>query len=116
MRSLWAEFVRSRAFWMGYVSAGVDFTGCPTLLADSSTLHTDPYCGATLTFGFPGPHILRLTVSAGEHQLEHLDDDYDSPQLVGTMDCHQMSDLFRWDEFRAVTRHLGKSCGPAWAV
>jgi hypothetical protein len=116
MRTLWTDLVRSRAFWVSYVSAGVGFAGCPSLLADSQALSDEPYCGASVTFGFPDLHMLRLDISAGEHQLEHLDDHYDSPQEVGRMDCHQMSDLFRWDEFQAVTRHLTKSCGLAWAV
>ncbi len=115
MLSLWGEFVRSRAFWLSYVSAGVDFVGCSTLMADKRLLWGEPYCGATLAFAFPGSHTLRLDISAGEHRLEHRDADHDEPQLVGTMDCHQMSDLFRWDEFRAVTWHLAKSSGPAWA-
>jgi hypothetical protein len=38
MQSLWAEFVRSRAFWLGYVAAGVDFVVCPTLQTDCQTL------------------------------------------------------------------------------
>jgi hypothetical protein len=117
MQTLWAEFVRSRALWVGYISAGVDFAGCPTLQADCRLLWAEPYCGVRLKFGFPGSHRLRLDISAlGEHRLEHLDTDYDSPQLVGTMDSHQMSDLFRWDEFRTVTQHLAKSCGPVWAI
>jgi hypothetical protein len=101
---------------VSYVSAGVGFAGCPSLLADSRVLWGEPNCGVRLTFGFPHAHALELDISAGEHQLEHLDDNYDSPQEVGRMDCHQMSDLFRWDEFRAVTRHLAGSCGPAWAT
>jgi hypothetical protein len=116
MRTLWAEFVRSRAFWVSYVGAGVGFVGCPTLLAHSRLLWGEPCCGASLTFGFPDSHMLRLDISAGEHRLEHLDAEHDKPQLVGTMDCHQMSDLFRWDEFQAVTRYLARSCEPAWAI
>ncbi len=110
MQSLWADLVHSRAFWVSYVAAGVDVFGCPTLHADLRTLESQPYSGASLTFGFPGGHLLRLRVSAGEHQLEHLDDDYDNPQLVGTMDCHQMSDLFRWD-FEEITTNLQQLFG-----
>jgi hypothetical protein len=116
MRTLWDEFVRSRAFWTSYLCAGVDFSACPTLLADSRLLWKDPKCGASLTFEFPESHLLRLEMSAGEHKLEHLDADHDEPQLVGTMDCHQMSDLFRWAEFRAATKYLTKTCGSAWAI
>ena len=115
-QTLWADFVRSRAFWVSYISAAVDFARCPSLLADSQALNREPYSGASLTFGFPDYHMLRLDISAGEHQLDHLDDNYDGPQEVGRMDCHQMSDLFRWDEFQAVTRHLATQCEPAWAV
>jgi hypothetical protein len=107
--------VRSRAFWLSYVSAGVDFSRCASLLADSKLLRGGPNCGAMLTFEFPDSHRLRLSVLAGEHRLKHLDADHKKPQLIGTMDCHQMSDLFRWDEYRAVTRHLAKSSEPAWA-
>jgi hypothetical protein len=116
MRSLWDEFVHSRAFWLGYVLAGVDFMDCPTLLADGELLCAEPSCGASLTFTFPDSHWLRLDISPGEHQLEHLDDDPNSVQLVATMDCNELSDLFRWDEFQAVTRYLARSCGPAWAA
>ncbi len=115
MRSFWGEFVRARAFWVSYVSAGVDFVGCGSLQADQRLLWEEPTCGATLMFRFPDSHRLRLDVAAGEHKLQLLHPDYDEPQLVGTMDCHQMSDLFRWDEFRAVTRHLATTSGPTSA-
>jgi len=115
MQSLWDEFVRSRAFWLNYVCAGVDFVGCPSLQADQRLLWTEPMCGAALMFNFPEDNLLRLEVSPGEHRLELLHPDYEEPQLVGTMDCHQMSDLFRWDEFEAVMRHLARSSGPTWA-
>jgi len=116
MQTLWSELVRSRAFWVSYISAGVDFADCPTLLADNRLLWSEPDCGVLLTFGFPDSHQLRLHISLGEHRLEHLDTDDDTPQLVGTMDGHQMSDLFQWGEFRAVTRHLARAFGPAWAI
>lgn len=116
MRTLWTEFVCSRAFWVGYVSAGVDFAGCSTLQHDCRLLWTEPYCEVRLTFVFPGSQRLCLEISAlGEHRLKHLDEGYDHPQLIGTMDSHQMSDLFRWDEFRALTSHLARSCEPGWA-
>lgn len=114
MRSLWDEVVRSRAFWVSYVCAGVDFGGCPSLRADEQSLLHDPISSLTLRFSFPAHHHLLLTTSSGVHDLKLLPR-LERPFPVGRMDSHQMSDLFRWEEFQAVTRHLAGVRGPAWA-
>jgi hypothetical protein len=115
MRSLWDELVHSRAFWISYVSAGVDFIGCPTLLSDQRLLWGYPSCGVTLDLALPSAYWFRLNIDAGQHRLQLSHEDFDSPVLLGTMDAHQMSDVFRWGEFQAVTRHLTENAGPAWA-
>ncbi len=112
----WIELISSHAFWVSYVSAGVNYHGCPSLQADAQQLRKGPNCAVTLTFAFPDAHALQMSISDGEHHLEHLDDNYDRPQEIGRMDSHRMNDLFRWEEFRSVTRQLAVSCGPEWAV
>src|SRR4051794_41072410 len=101
MRSLWDELIHSRAFWVGYIAAGVDFEGCPSLQADERQQWDweETNCEATLTFTLPKSYLLRLEVDLGEHRLQLVHPTLAEPMLIGTMDCHQMSDLFRWDEF-----------------
>ena len=115
MRSLWDDVGHSRAFWVSYVCAGVDFGGSPSLRADEQSLLDDPIGSLTLRFTFPAHHHLLLTTSSGVHDLKLLHPSLQRALLVGRMDSHQMSDLFRWDEFQAVTRHLAGVRGPAWA-
>ncbi len=115
MRSLWDEVVHSRAFWVSYVCAGVDFGGCPSLRTDEQSLRDDPIRSLTLRFAFPAHHYLLLTTCSGVHDLKLLHPRLERTLLLGRMDSHQMSDLFRWDEFQAVTRYLASVGGPAWA-
>jgi len=116
MRSLWDEVVHTRAFWVSYVCAGVDFGGCPSLRADEQSLLHEPIRSLSLRFDFPAHHQLVLTTSGGVHDLKLLHPSLKRALPVGRMDSHQMSDLFRWEEFHAVTRHLAGVRGPAWAV
>jgi hypothetical protein len=115
MRSLWSELVGSRAFWVSYLSAGVSFSPCKSLCLDQQALWGEPYCAARLSFRFQDSHRLEFSVSAGEHSLTHFHPEYNDSLLVGTMDSHQMSDLFRWDEYQAVIGHLAEGAGPFWA-
>jgi hypothetical protein len=114
MRSLWEDVVHSRAFWVSYICAGVDFGGCPSLLADEQSLVHEPIRSLALRFTFPAHYHLLLTTSGGVHDLK-LIHPLERAFPVGRMDSHQMSDLFRWDEFQAVTRYLASVGGPAWA-
>lgn len=114
MRSLWNEVVYSRAFWVSYICAGVDFGGCPSLRADEQSLVDDPISSLTLRLTFPAHHHLLLTTSNGVHDLK-LIHPLERAFPVGRMDSHHMSDLFRWDEFEAVTRYLAGVGRPAWA-
>ena len=70
---------------------------------------------ATLTFSLPDSYSLRLEVDPGEHRLHLVHPDLVEPMLLGTMDCHQMSDLFRWEEFLTVTGSLARHSVPASA-
>ena len=115
MRSLWDEFVVSRAFWVNYVWPATDFTGSPSLIADMHRLLEGPHCGAVLVYHLPSHYSLRLQIDPGEHRIEILHETFEEPMLVGTMDCNQMSDLFRWDEYQAVIRQLGQQFAPTWA-
>jgi hypothetical protein len=115
MRSLWDEVVHSRAFWVSYLCAGVDFGGCPSLRADEQSWWNEPIRSLTLRFDFPDHYHLLLTTSGGVHDLKLVHARLERPLPLGQMDSHQMSDLFRWEEFEAVTRHLARSGGPAWA-
>jgi len=115
VRTLWEEMVSTRAFWLSYVCAGVDFRDCASLSADQRLLYQEPTCRATLTFLLPDAYRLRLEVELGEHRLQLVHPGLVEPILLGTMDCHQMSDLFRWEEFLNVTRSLARNSVPAWA-
>jgi hypothetical protein len=115
MRSLWDEIVDSRAFWVSYICAGVDFIGCPSLQADEQSFWDQPVRSLTLRFSFPGQYSLLLTTIGGIHDLKLLHPKLERALPVGRMDSHQMSDVFRWDEFQAITRHLAAAGGPAWA-
>jgi len=115
MRSLWDQMVCTRAFWLSYICAGVDVRGCASLQADQGLLYEEPTCCATLTFSLPDTYSLRLEVDPREHRLQLVHPDLVEPMLLGTMDCHQMSDLFRWEEFLTVTRSLARHSVPAWA-
>lgn len=115
MRSLWDEVVHSRAFWVSYVCAGVDFGDCPSLRADEQSLVHEPIRSLTLRFALPAHYHLLLTTSSGVHDLKLLHPRFERALPVGRMDSHQMSDLFRWDEFQAVIRHLAGVSGPDWA-
>jgi hypothetical protein len=115
MRTLWEELYRSRAFWLTYLREAVDFNGSETLRADDRLLWGWLDCGIALWFSMPSDYELRLDIFPGGHQLELCHSGIDKPLLLGTVNGHQMSDLFRWDECQAVTRHLAKSSGPAWA-
>lgn len=116
MQTLWSELTRSRAFWVGFVGCGVDFVGCPSLHSDQKMLWESPFCDVTVMFRITDAHWLRLEVSSGSHKLELVSPGYVEPQLLGTMDCHQMSDLFRWDEFQDLVRNLSKTHNPTWAL
>jgi hypothetical protein len=116
MRSLWDEIAHCRAFWVSDLCAGVDFGGCPSLRADEQSLLHEPIHSLTLRFDFPAHHQLILTTSGGVHDLKLYHPNLERAFPVGRMDSHQMSDLFRWDEFQAVTRHLAADRRPAWAV
>jgi hypothetical protein len=115
MFPLWDDLVRSRGFWLGYISAGVETARCPSLQADQPQLYQWPFCGVTLTFEVAESHMLRLEIDAGDHRLKLSHPDLDDMMLLGTMDCHQMSDLFRWDEYQALIQSLRKNAGPRWA-
>lgn len=116
MKSLWEELIRTRAFWLAYVSAGVEFTGCKTLAEDERASRVAPYSGARFIFPFPNSDMLMLDISEGHHSLE-LYRPFPSKRLdIGRMDCHQMSDAFRWDEFQALMTCLAKEVQPTWAI
>jgi hypothetical protein len=85
------------------------------LLADQRPLEKWPRCGATVRLTFPSGYLLDLEIHPGEHCLRLLHYEFGEPILLGTMDCHQMSDLFRWEEFQAVTQRLKDNDGPSWA-
>lgn len=65
MRSLWDEVVHSRAFWVSYLCAGLDFGGCPSLRAGEQSLRYDPIRSLTLRFWSAWLGILVLTVASG---------------------------------------------------
>ena len=115
MRPLWNDLVNSRAFWLTLLKPGIDFNGCASLLADESILSEEPECGATVILAFPAGFSLRLDVLPWQHELRLSHRDYGRSETIGMMDSHQMSDLFRWEEFLAVTQHLAGWSGPGWA-
>src|SRR5262245_13869104 len=115
MFPMWHDLVGSRSFWLSYISAGVELTRCPSLHKDHLQLERWPSCGVVLTFLLPDPYMFRLQVDVGEHRLELSSPDVDDFMLIGTMDCHQMSDVFRWGEFEAVIAGLKENAGPVWA-
>src|SRR5262249_46249056 len=111
----WDELVRSRRFWLSYISAGVEISKCPTLRSEPLGVDKFPICGVILSFMLPDSFVLRLEVPGGEHRILLSSPDVDELMLLGTMDSHQMSDLFRWEEFKAVIQGMEQNSGPTWA-
>jgi hypothetical protein len=84
-------------------------------MADESILWEQPECGAKLIFHFPPGYSLWLDVLPWQHELTLSYPDCGPPRTIGIMDPHQMSDLFRWEEFLAITQCLARRAEPAWA-
>jgi hypothetical protein len=116
VQSLWEIFVSSRTFWLAYVSAGTDLSLSASLRNDAKKLWAEPLCGGRVTFGLPGDFLLIFEISGGEHTLQLCGPDMENAMTVGTMDCHQMSDVFRWEEFVSVSKAVSSCVQPAWAV
>lgn len=126
MMSLWVEFVRSRRFWLNYLKAGVDLSRSPSLSADAHSPTDEPSCGATVCYSLPSLpddfYLLRLEINDGEHRLFLYGSEWpdDKPRTfdlqLGNMDCHQMSDAFRWEEFQSLMPKISRrNGGPSWA-
>lgn len=115
MHPKWNELIHSRSFWLWHLSAGIDLAKHPTLQTGNEILNY-PMCfmSLRLSFSMPEHYRLSLEISGDETlELELLGED---PFRIGNMDCHQMSDVFRWEEFRAIIRHLSSTNqGPEWA-
>jgi hypothetical protein len=99
-------FLRDRSFWVRYLQASVDFRGCDSLARDGRRVHGPNLGEVRVAFAFPQGFGLTLTLYRSDHRLELTHSSLSSPALLGWMDCHQMSDVFRREEFEALTGHL----------
>ena len=118
MHSLWDELVRSRAFWEAYVACGLwPEPPRPTTLDINRVLWTEPSSAVSLDFSFPERHTLQIFVGMDGSRLLHWDRDLRAGRhMLSTVDHDGKTDLFRWEEFQAIVRHLAKACSPVWAV
>src|SRR4051794_12567150 len=99
-------FLGDRAFWVRYLSAGVDLRGCPALEADRRQLAGDQLPDLSLAFALPRQFGLTIQVRGWVHRLELTHPSLPSPAPLGWMDCQHMSDVFQRDEFEALVRCL----------
>ena len=117
MQPLWHHLIRSRSFWLAFLSASTNLSKCPTLAADArQNSDGQPYCSVDLSFFSPSGHLLAVKVSDGEHALELGDPDLIGITEIARWDSHFMPDLLRFDEFESLARALAESAQPLWAV
>jgi hypothetical protein len=116
MHSMWDDLIRSRAFWLGYVGAGSpDFVPRDPTPEGKAERPWKPDWRVDLTFHFPDVHMLVLQVGENTHNL-YLQTEGAS-MVLGGRDAYMdhVGELFRWDEFEAVARHMNRQAGPSWA-
>jgi hypothetical protein len=114
---MWPELIRSRTFWIAYLSACVNFQECESLSADeNAALNSQPpKWEVTFTFSFDVVYWLILKVRMGENWLELLHPRVEKRIPLGHIDCHHLKDALRWEEYVAITRSLAQNQTPAWA-
>lgn len=127
MSTFFDDIIRSRAFWVDYLSASTSYQGCETLHTWTGTPTLPPllfpifppHVRLTLQFSLPGVYSLELNAYSHQLSLRRYDpENFDQlePMLLGMMDAHQMSDVFRWEEFQAIIRRLAERYVPRWAL
>jgi len=101
---------KDRRFWIRYLGEGTDLTGHPLQEEFSSSCDDPP---AKITIGFSASYSLEIEVDGG-HRLRLLDTASSQTMELGWMDCHHMSDAFRFEELEGICRV--STMFPSWQV
>lgn len=103
-RQLQAD-LRDRLFWVRFLAAGVDLSGCDSL--ENDRLVADRRRSIErVCLEFPQGFKLLVSVGSWGHEIFLDHPQLPSPATLGWMDSHQMSDVFRRSEFETLVRCL----------
>ena len=105
------DILDTRKFWLRYLGAGTSFSNLPALrdeialddCEETSVIRID-YC----------PRFHLELESDFEHRQRLVDSTREGKIDLGWMDCHQMSDAFRYEELQNVC--VASSLRPIWKI
>lgn len=125
MKFDWADnrWIHDRYFWLWYFSPGVELSRSATLSRDADAVFEHesrtPIETVVIPFVFPDDFSLTFSVSGDYHDLKLNHPSQAHSLHLGHMDCHQMSDAFRWSEYGSIIDWLATEEPhqyPLWAI
>lgn len=105
------DILDTRKFWLRYLAAGTSFSNLPALRDEVASDATEE--AVTIRIDYCDRFRMELEVDF-EHRLSLIDSTREGKIDLGWMDCHQMSDAFRFEELRSVC--LASRLRPLWKI
>jgi hypothetical protein len=99
-----------RTFWIRYLGEGTELSGHQLQTEFLSIKEDEPQI---ITIVFPERYSLEIEVYGG-HRLRLCDETTSRNMELGWMDCHQMSDAFRFEELSDIC--AASSMLPRWQI